>query len=296
MNRYVFYLIFAAAIWGFGFIGTKWTLVSYSAIWSNAIRFIFAGLISLPFLIYKRTYKKDWEFFKPVIIASTVLFISFHFQTLGLQYTTAAKSGFITALYALFSPIIMMVVFKSRYRKTFWLLIFTALFGILCLCNLEVSSFNIGDFYTVLCAFFFAVHIIYIGHIAKNYNAVEFNLLSCFFMGVIAPAYALLTEGQVSLLPLFSSSINMGSILLGFIMVSIFSSLVAFSIQTEAQKHIPSHVVGVIFLLESVFAAYFGYTFLKESLTMLNIFGGGVILICVALIPRFSQSKSLSHN
>lgn len=280
-------LVFITAIWGLGFIATKWTLVDYSAIWSNSIRFILAGLIAFPFLIYFKSYKLSFKKLASVSLASIALLFAMLLQTWGLVYTSAAKSGFITCLYTLFIPLLIMIIYKKKYSIYFWGLLFQSLIGVSLLCNLDITQFNFGDLLTLFCAVGFAIHFLIIDKIAKDFpSAVELNSLQCFIVGFISLPMAYLVEGSPNLTPL----LNIGSIaepspLLGFLCLSIFSSFVAFAILCHAQKFIAAHTVGMICLLESPFAALFGYLFLEEKLSPSNIAGCILVMTSVALIP-----------
>lgn len=85
-------LLVATFIWGLGFVGTRWTFADYSPVWSNSLRFLIAGGLSLPFLLFYLKSLKD----KGVIICAALLAISLQLQTFGIAETTLAKSGFLT--------------------------------------------------------------------------------------------------------------------------------------------------------------------------------------------------------
>ena len=119
-------LLICTMIWGFGFVGTKWTLVDYSATWSNALRFLFAGGIAFFILLAKRV--SFWNF--GAFVCSIFLFASLQFQTMGLELTTMAKCGFFTTFYALFTPLITLIFFKQKISLKFFYLLAVAIVGI----------------------------------------------------------------------------------------------------------------------------------------------------------------------
>ncbi len=279
----VFLLVFATAIWGYGFVATRWTLVALDPYWANALRFLVAGVCSTPFLLYKKSFTRKNNILKKAFVSSTFLFGIMLFQTLGLSLTTVAKSGFITTLYTLFIPIITMVVYKKRYRMTFWLLLLFAMVGMALMSNLEIKDLNFGDFYTLICAVFGALHIIYVGKIANHIDSpVEFNFLQNFFVAIMAIVVALIMKGTVDFSVVMDPSHN---VLIGLLYLGIFSSMISFTAQIVAQKKIPDHIAGLIFLLEAPFAAMFGYFAFSETLNSMNLFGAGVIMLSVILVP-----------
>ena len=209
----VLLLVLAAFIWGLGFVGTRWTFIDYSAVWSNSLRFLFAGGIALPVLAIKApNLLKNKEAF----VCAILLAIGLQLQTIGIELTTLAKSGFLTVFYALFTPILVLFIDKVSFKKTYWLLVGSSLFGIALICDLSWSQFNKGDLYILLSAFFFALHIIAIDKVAIKHNSVMFNLAQCFFIGLVCVAFGLVVEGPVSLEPLYAGGIKFSKLVMGF--------------------------------------------------------------------------------
>lgn len=284
-------LIFATAIWGYGFVATRWTLDVLDPYWANALRFAVAGICSIPFLLYKRSFTRKKNIIKKAFISSLFLLGILLFQTIGLTLTTVAKSGFITTFYTFFIPIITMIVFKKRYRPTFWLLLFTAMIGMALMSNLEITDLNVGDFYTLICAIFGALHIIYVGKVANQIESpIEFNFLQNLIVALMSVAIALFVKGGVDLSVLLSPGHNL---LTSLLYLGIFSSMISFTIQIVAQKKIPDHIAGLIFLMEAPFAALFGYLSFNEVLTKMSLFGAFVILISVLLIPILGREVTV---
>jgi len=283
-------LILATAIWGAGFMGTRWTLDFYTPLWSNSLRFILAGIIISPFMIF---YRKEIKWKKSFALA-ILLFLGLILQTYGIKYTTLAKSGFITTFYALFTPMILALYLKKKFTNIYWGLVALALFGMALLCELKWSGFNLGDAYTLASALFFSLHIIAVEALAKDEPPVLINGVQCFIMGVIGLVYGVLMEGLPSVTPLIPGHEDYNQlILIGFVILSVFSSLVAFSIQMLAQKEIPSHVVSLIFLMESIFASILGYLAFNETLSLTALTGAFFVLVSVALIKPLMDHNDL---
>lgn len=291
MNKNVLLLLSATAIWGFAFIAARWALDFYDPFWVNAFRFILAGVLSLPFLIYKKSFSRQNNILKETLFTSLLLFGILIFQTIGLKTTTVAKSGFITTLYTLMIPIIGMIFFHKKFKSSFWFLILMALIGVAMMCNFEIHNLTIGDFFTFLCAICGALHIIFVGQFARKIDsAIEFNFLQNFFTGIIATAAAFVFSDIPSLAPLFNYQNNLA--LMGILFLGIISSMISFTAQVIAQKNIPDHFAGLIFLMESPFAALFGFLVLGETLSLFNLFGAGLIVISIVLVPKVAGVKS----
>jgi len=283
---YIALLILTTFIWGFGFVGTRWTFEIYDPYWSHAWRFIIAGLLVSPYVYMKRK-EIHW---KPAIVISIVLFLGLLFQTIGIKYTSLAKSGFLTAFYAIFTPLFLGVLYKRKFSLLYWALVILAMFGMVFLCEFKIENFNYGDFFILLSAVLFSVHIILIEKYANDFNPLVLNGVQCLIMGLLGTLTAFYISGPSSpdyFLP--GSTSFSQTVFLGFVVLSLFSSLIAFSIQILVQKHIQAHIVGVIFLMEAIFASLFGYLFFQEQLGFLQIIGS--IIICIALVALNSLVK-----
>lgn len=270
-------------IWGFGFIATRWTLVALDPYWVNALRFGIAATCSLPLLLWKKSFTRPDNILVKSFISSCFLLGIMLFQTIGLSMTTVAKSGFITTLYALMIPIITMIVFKKKYKPTFWLLIILAMVGMALMCNLEMKDMNLGDFLTLICSIFAAIHIIYVGRVANAIKSpVEFNFLQNFFTAALSIPIAFIAKGPIDISVVFDPGHN---VLMGLLYLGIISSMISFTAQIIAQKQIPDHIAGLIFLTESPFAAFFGFIMFGELLNQMNFVGAFLIILSVVLVP-----------
>ncbi len=273
-------LLIAALFWGLGFIGTRWTFEAFSPLWAHAVRFFLSGVLVLPLLI--RNHKK--LHLKEAFIASLFLGGGLILQTYGLDLTTVAKSGFLTTFYVIFTPVILGFLNKVRYPKIFWFSVALSMLGMAMLCELSFEKLNLGDWLTMGCALVFSFHIIYVDKQAKKVDPFLFNGLQCFYMGLWGSGIALIADGVPSPFEMTTQ------LLWAFVIVSLFSALIAFTIQVKAQKTIPPHIVGMTFLLESPFAAIFGYFFFGETLSTLAIFGAVVVLLSLCILI-WSQSR-----
>src|SRR5437868_1926601 len=112
-------LIFAGALWGFGFVATQWALTTWNP--QGVLLWRFAGAVVLGevlHLFFRRgqasssQWKKD---FKRALPAGILLGTFILLQTIGLQYTSATKSGFITTLYVIFVPAFNFLLFKKPF-------------------------------------------------------------------------------------------------------------------------------------------------------------------------------------
>jgi drug/metabolite transporter (DMT)-like permease len=269
-------LSIAPLIWGAGFMATRWTFESYGPYWSHGLRYALAAILSIPLLIY---YRKELNF-KAAFYCAFFLSLGLIFQTVGIGLTTLAKSGFLTTLYVIFVPLILTVYFRKYPDKIFYLFLLLSIFGIALMCDFKLKSFNFGDLLIVISALFFAIHILVVDYYAPRSHSVALNFLQCFLMGPIGIIAALIFEGvpDLNFINPLAPEFNQ-IVLIGLVILSVFSSLIAFSIQIYAQQFIKPHHAGLVFLLESPFAAFFGYLAFDERLSLLGILGSIFVMI-----------------
>lgn len=274
-------LLFSTFFWGGGFVFVKWLMPYLNPFESNHLRFFLAAALMLPYIFYKRIIIKNSQPMTTAAIAAVFVYLMLTLQTWGLYYTSIAKAGFLTTIYVVIIPIILWLIEGRKFGLHFIFCCSLSIFGIFLLNNANLSDWNLGDSLVFSCAFFAAVHIIYIEKIqSKITNAFLFNAEQCLFLGVY------------SLLFIFMHDVNLSERIsqfdqlawYGLLSLSILSSILAFSFQVYAQKNIPSQTAGILFLLESPFAALLGYVWLGEALENVAIVGAGLVILASLLV------------
>ncbi|MCT4641514.1 MAG: DMT family transporter [Bacteriovoracaceae bacterium] len=293
MNIAYFYALLAALFWGLGFIGSRFGLEEMGPLWVSACRFIMATFVIVP-LILKRKLSLNYLIRnnKGAFICAFFLSMMICLQVAGLEYTSVAKSGFITVLYAFFTPVICLILYKNKIRQVFWGLLAIAFFGMMMLCDFNYSSLNFGDFLTFCCAIFSAFHIIGISRYSKNEDFLLFNFKQLTFVAILTTFIAYLFEGIPNSF-IEGSILNNHAAIGGIVFMGVFSTGVAFSLQMKAQEVIDEHVAGLIYLLESPIAAIFGYFVFAETLSEIAIIGCILITLSVALMPFINSFKMI---
>ncbi len=292
--KYIILLSIAPLLWGLGFVGVRWTLLEYSPTWSNAIRFLYCLPFVVPYLIFKGTFRRPFSDFKGPIFLGIILSIALWVQSIGIGLTTIAKAGFLTVLYAFFTPCIEVCVLGRKLSKRFWGALFISLIGVAILYELKWQTFNLGDSYVLLSAVLFSIHILLIDRYSKSsFSAFELNFVQIFVMFIVAFAIALIKEPIPSFGPLLEWRTTFSaSPIAGFLVLSVLSNIIAYSIQVAAQKHIAAHIAGMVFLVECVAALFYGYWFFGESLGIYGLVGCLIILIALVLATYANPADS----
>ncbi len=275
-------IIFAGALWGFGFIATKFALESFGPLQLNLVRFVISCAVIFPLIYLVGAFRtqKHAELFKISILPGIFLSALMIFQTWGLRYTSATKSGFITTLYIVMVPIfeVMFLQKKLRYEHVFWVTV--ALFGTALICDFQGGEWNLGDFLTFLCAIAASLHIIFISKISSRIDSpMAFNGYQSLVCAVVTGAACLLW-GETT------TDVYTTPAILGLLYLVIASTTLAFMLQVRAQQVVSASTASLLFLLESPFAAVFGFLFLGEALSIHQWIGGALILISALLSVR----------
>jgi drug/metabolite transporter (DMT)-like permease len=203
-------------------------------------------------------------------------------QTLGLERTTPAITGFVTGLYLVFTPVIGALLLKERLPKATWGFVALATIG---LGVLSISGWSIGsgELFVLLSALLFAAHILMLSAWSKDFDAYALTLVQLSTCTIVSAIPTVITgftpppDRQVWGVILFTA---------------IFATVFAFIIQTWSQARISATKVAVILTMEVVFAALFSVALGAEPLTLRILIGGSLVLISMIAIvqPRLSRT------
>jgi drug/metabolite transporter (DMT)-like permease len=272
-------------IWGSTFVLVQSALKDISPILFLAIRFTIASF-ALTLLFRRRaSYRPS----RGGLLAGGCLFAGYLFQTVGLQFTTASKSAFITGLAIPLVPLLGSLVYLHRPR-------FFEMAGVVCattgmgLMTLQGETLKIGrgDLLTFFCAVAFAAHIIAVGHYSGR---ISYESLS--FMQVAAAAVlALSTFWWVEVPVLRLSPV----VVVAVGLTGLLATALAFTVQAWAQQHTTPTRTALIYSLEPVVAWFTSYWLMGETLSRRAMVGAGLILSGILLVElkRVHSTEHLS--
>ena len=164
------------------------------------LRFSIAVLVLAPFaLAIARRQGDDRRLLIRVgIIAGVLLFGGYATQTVGLQYTSPSTSAFITGLYVMFTPLIEAVVQRAWPPRRVLASTVIATFGLYLLTGADLGLGR-GELLTLVCAFLFAVWIVYQGGYAARLHPIPFTTMQMVTLVVVGlPAMARQGVGHLS--------------------------------------------------------------------------------------------------
>jgi drug/metabolite transporter (DMT)-like permease len=298
MKKYfpVLILLFVTLIWGATFVIVKSALKDISPMLFISVRFLVATVILLPFVskIF-RLFNK--QVLREGILLGLMYFAGFAAQTMGLKYTTATKSAFITGTFVIFTPFFQIYFEKKFPRKEVVFGIFLCITGLIFLTSKgnsllgifsEISkSFGIGDLLTLLCAVFFALYIVYLDIVSKKNDYKPLVFLQIAFTGICGLIFSFLFSGLRIETMDFTFSSNL---LFAVLYTAVLATVLTTTLQTKYQRFVTPSVAGIILSFEPIFAALCAFFVLNEKISNFGLIG------CVLIFAGLLVSEMLDKN
>ncbi len=293
----VFILLLVTLFWGLTFPIIKVSLNYVSSQLFVALRFTMALILFLPF-VWKQLKTADRKTYYAGLILGVIVFLGYNTQTIGLKYTTATKSAFITGLVVIMIPVFHLVVTRKLPSPFVLLGVLLALPGIIFLTTNATefgtlldelgSGFNIGDFITVICALLYAVYVLYLDNVSKKHSTrmlVFMQIAVSAVAGFIA-AFVFDATNIEKMKLVYDESLLIG---LGYtgLVVTVFAT----TIQTKFQKFVTPSEAGIIYSFEPVFAAIFAFFLLNEKFTMFGLLGAALIFAGLFVTQVFERKN-----
>lgn len=276
-------LLLGTVIWGSAFVAQSVSMDYIGPFTFQAVRCALAVVGLLPVIWVADRKKADGQTFlsrwrdkklwKAALLCAAPLFLAGSLQQIGIIYTDAGKSAFLTAMYIVIVPIIGIFVHKKPSPMV-PVSVILAITGLYLLSCVGVTQVNKGDWYLLGCAFMFAVQIIFIDRFAAEVDALRLNCLQALLCTVGSAIVMAFTEEPVmqSILDCWLPLCYAGFLSMG----------VAYSLQILGQRNLEPTAASLIMSMESVFAAIFGWLILHETMTASET--AGCVLVFTAVI------------
>ena len=286
----LFSALFCTFIWGTTFIAQDTGMDKIGPLTFNATRFFVGFLSIVPFALLIEKKKISLEirknkklFFKLLFWIGLFLFLGTFLQQAALLYTDVANAAFFTIFYVPMVPIILFFIYSKSIHWSIWPSVLFCVFGVYLLSDFSDATIRLGDGLVILCALFWALHIIFIGNFAKSFNLpLFFGALQALVVSFFSFIFAIFFE-TITIENIFNESISI-------IYAGVLSGGIAFTLQIYAQKNISPAPAGIIFSLEGVFATIAAWIILDQILGLNNIVGCFLILFGVLfsqLVPIY---------
>lgn len=275
-------LLAVVTIWGATFVMVQDAVQEWPVFAFLALRFAVAAAAFAPIFVWRRlgsSRKKagtesaaPGAIVLPAVVIGLVLGASYAFQTVGLLYTTPAKTGFITGLNVILVPVGAALFLRQRAGGPVILGVVLATIGMALLSLNDNLSIGFGDFLVFICAIAIAAHILLVARYAKRTSPFRLAFIQIATMAVACAGISLIFEVPAGLPPLS------GSVLFAAVFTGLLATTFAFTAQAWAQRFTSASHIALLYTLEPVTAALFSYLLIGEILTVRGLIGCGLIL------------------
>ena len=238
----------------------------------------FIAFIAL-FVISKeaRTALSNRELWKGGAILGGILLVGFITQMIGLDSITPSTSAFLTSLYVVFTALITTKLTGQRVTQTMIVGVALATLGAGFIEGPPHLSWGLGEILTVICAFFFAVHILFTQKITKEMNPIGVTSTSFIIVSLGSLIVAFLSGGTSTVDAL--SVVRSEGVVLPLLCLGLIGSLFALLLLNLLQRYLHPVQAAIIYALEPVWATIFALGLGMTSWTGWIVLGGGALLI-----------------
>jgi drug/metabolite transporter (DMT)-like permease len=305
MNRFRadLVLLIVALIWGSAFAVQRVAAQYFDVFTFNGLRFLLAGLVLFPFsklnplnkanrtqtgldpgvgkaILSPVLNRKSLSF---IILAGGLLFGAAGLQQAGLETTTAGNAGFITTLYVVLVPVLVVIFWRENIHWLSWLGAGIAIIGSLLLSTGGTFRLSPGDALIMAGSVLWAFHLILVSRAVKHMDVLTFSVGQYFAAGVFNIFVVIWMQ-----MPLSGLASGWWTILY----IGLLSTAVGYTLQVLGQKYAPPKDATILLSMEAVFAALTGFIFLGETMQPVQLVGCGLILTAVLV----TQLNSIGSN
>jgi drug/metabolite transporter (DMT)-like permease len=277
-------LIAVTAVWGVTFVQVKDAVALYPLFAFLAVRFAIAtATLALP--AAKRVRDLGRGGLAGGAFLGLLLAAGYVLQTAGLQRTTVSSTGFITGMYVVLTPLIALVLYRTRSGLAAWAGVLLATAGLAMLSGIHAGSVT-GDLLVLAGAVVYSLQIVLMERYAPRYDALAFTFveMAAACLGLLAVALAL---GDLR--------VPHGWTVWGALLVTgVFASALGYLVQTWAQRRTSATRTALAFTMEPVWTAFFGYTLAGDRLGALGWGGCAAIMAGIVLAEPAAATALVS--
>ena len=269
-----------AAMWGVAFVVMKPAIAEQPFYDFLATRFTIASIIMV--LVRPTVFAQlNRKTLTRGSALGLILGLAYVTQTIGLQTTTAAITGFLTGLYVVITPILGWLLFRRRVGAKVAIAAVMAMIG-LGFIAINGFSLEVGQLWGILCAVLFAAHIVGLGRWSAGLDAYALTVVQLVAVTVVCWIGAVPDGYQ----PPPTANV-WGAVLF----TAIFATAIGFFVQTWAQARLEPSRVAIILTLEVVFTAVIAVAVGQEVLSLKTIIGGAIMIAAMLLVEWPSRNK-----
>lgn len=259
--------------WGAGFVLMKDAIALQPVFDFLATRFTLASLVLIAIRPIVIAQLDRALVFKGSVLG-VMLGLGYITQTIGLELTTAAITGFLTGLYVVFTPLLFWLIYRKPVAKKVLVGVVLA-FAALMFISFNGLSVDPGQLWLIACALLFAGHIIGLSKWSDKENIYPLTVIQLVsaaavcWLGAVADGYQAPPSEFVWATVIFTA---------------VFATALAFLTQTWAQSIMDPSKVAILLTTEVIFAAAIAVAVGQETLAPRTIVGGFLIVVAMLIV------------
>ena len=271
-------LLFITFLWSTGFIFAKALIDTLPVSVVFTIRF---GLsLAMFYALFRKKIVINRSTFKAGLLIGSVNAVAMILLFIGLQFTTASNSAFLTSVFIVVLPFLELRYYHQKPTALIGIGVLLACAGIYLMAVAAGSGFviNTGDLLTVLCGVIFAYQIFFITHYSAKENTyglitMQFgvNTIAGFLLFL---GYDIIGKGFVPNMVALAEP----KIIAALVAFAILATFIPFALQFKVQKLVSASVAGLAYVSEPVFAVILAILILHEMPSSRQWWGIGLIM------------------
>lgn len=275
-------LVFIALIWGVSFTVVKWSLLDSEPLANVCFRMSISALVLG--ILARRKGKAHFKTIKNGAILGVLLAANFAFLTVGLKTTSASNAAFLASTFVIFVPILSFLIYKEKISAKSWMASSVSLAGLWFISG-GVSGLSKGDIFMLIAALAGSCHVILVSKMSREEIFEPFGL--SFYQYAVAAVLIFFL--------IFANNyrFHIGGVknIIFLVVIAIIGNAFTIVGQLIAQKYMIATKAALIFALEPVFAALFAWFYGGESMGLMAIAGGGLIVLGMVIHGVNVQKK-----
>ena len=274
----------AVVLWGCSFIATKIALEEIAPLTIIFLRLILASILLSFLAVYThKSFKLSWKNHGNILILALIAAFHLWIQVTGMQFTTAANTGWIIGTAPIFMAIVGFIVFKESLTAVRIFGILLAFFGLLLLMsNGDISSIDLlsnkGDFLILASAFTWSIYSAVNKKISLSYSPLLTILFLFLLMAIIISPFSINSSAFHSVVELSTKG------WFAILFLGIFCSGIAYVLWAQSLKEMDSVKVGAFLYFEPFVTVFAAWLMLREDITFLMILSGIIISLGVMIV------------
>ncbi len=292
-RRAVWGLLVVTIVWGATFIWMKQAMnalqseidfYGQTAVVSVLVggRFLIAAVALFIGSSKARAALREKELWSGGTVLGLILLVGFTTQMVGIDTISPSTSAFLTSLYVVFTAMISTKMTGQPVTRMMIAGVLLATFGAGFIEGPPHLSWGKGEILTVICAFFFALHIIFTQSITQRMDPLGVTITSFLVVSIGSLAISLLMGGEDTL-KLWELTLQQ-DVLVPLLCLGLLGSLFALLLLNLLQRHLHPVQAAIIYGLEPVWATMFALGLGLTDWTGWIAVGGSALLLGNVLV------------